>query len=392
MEYAAYTCQGDGIVLYRMYGVGSVVEIPRQIDHFQVKILADHIFAGEISAMCPPEKMSLARLEADEWVRVEKTEYPCSIREMEKDALCKDRVELIRIPEGVRQIGNYAFYGLYFLREVSFPSSMERIGFGMFNGCQRVSRLVFHLDSTADGTPFRPSDRVSTMPVNRVPAGIADEASVGIEDEISAGMSRTDMPAAPLSEKELTPRIMKEVLDALSNEVEAVVMQGEKELYRLRFPEYYEEGKENTPARIIEIIYHGTGHQYRNCFLSRVMQFDRYDDVFPLAAAQEDPKTDIPLVLNRLRSGPEPKEEAIRRYLDYLRGVNEEMMEIILEDREFEPARTLTILDTKEFFTSSNIDTSIQKASECGASGAVSCLMEIRSRRFAGQKRNRYEL
>ena len=257
--------------------------------------------------MCPPEKMSLARLEADEWVRVEKTEYPCSIREMEKDALCKDRVELIRIPEGVRQIGNYAFYGLYFLREVSFPSSMERIGFGMFNGCQRVSRLVFHLDSTADGTPFRPSDRVSTMPVNRVPAGIADEASVGIEDgvsagivdevsvdiadKVSAGMSRTDMPAVPLSEKELTPRIMKEVLDALSNEVEAVVMQDEKELYRLRFPEYYEEGKENTPARIIEIIYHGTGHQYRNCFLSRVMQFDRYDDVFPLAAAQEDPKT-----------------------------------------------------------------------------------------------------
>ncbi len=345
MEYAAYTYQGNGIVLYRMYGVGSVVEVPRQIDHRSVEVLADHIFAGEISAMCPPEKMSLARLDVDEWVKVGEDEYPGSIREMEKDALCKDRVEVIRIPEGVKQIGNYAFYGLYHLREVSFPSSMQRIGWGMFNGCRRTDRLVFHLDG-----------------------------------------------ADALSEKELTPAIMKEVLDALSNEVETIVMQEGREKYRLRFPEYYEEGKENTPARIIEIIYHGTGHQYRNCFLSRVMQFDRYDDIFPLAAAQEDPHTDVPLVLNRLRSGPSPKKEALKRYMDYLRNENKVMMEIILNDREFEPAQTLEMLDQREYFTSSNIDISIQQASARGSSGAVSCLMEIRGRRFSGRKKSRYEL
>ena len=115
------------------------------------------------------------------------------------------------------------------------------------------------------------------------------------------------------------PPVMKEVLDAVANRVEAIVRKDGAEQWRLTFPDYYEEGKENTPARIIDIVYHGTGHKYRNCFLNRGIQFDKYDEVFPFAAAQESTDTCVSIIRNRLRRGPAPKEEWSYRYIDYIR-------------------------------------------------------------------------
>ena len=368
MEYAAYTVQGDHVILYRLYGTGPVVEVPDRIEGKRVEILADHLFANEMSVLCDPKQMSLARLRGNSWevqngeallalLRDAENGTPAGMPELsvedvpvrimktlEKEALCADRVSVVHIPEGVRQIGNYAFYGLYQLREVSFPSTIQKIGWGMFNGCRKVNRLMLELKET----------------------------------------------------QELTPPAMKELLDALPNELDVIVRRGADELYRLRFPAYYEEGKENTPARIIEIIYHGTGHQYRNCFLNRVLQFDRYDEVFPLAAAQENPQTNVHLILNRFRSGPAPKKEIQQRYLEYLRQENTVLMEEILSDPDFSPESELRLLDGLDFFTSTLIDASIQAASRKENTRAVSCLMEIRGRRFAGgsagKSRSRYVL
>lgn len=368
MEYAAYTVQDDHVILYRLYGTGPVVEVPDRIDGRRVEILADHLFADEMSALGDPKQMSLARMEGNSWTGLKgealsaffpdsgcggpagsqenpERELPARVmKTLEKEALRADRVSVVHIPEGVKQIGNYAFYGLYQLREVSFPSTIQRIGWGMFNGCRKVNRLVLELKET----------------------------------------------------QELTPPAMKELLDTLPNELDVIVRRDDEELYRLRFPAYYEEGKENTPARIIEIIYHGTGHQYRNCFLNRVLQFDRYDEVFPLAAAQESPQTNVHLILNRFRSGPAPKKEMQQRYLEYLRREHTVLMDEILSDPDFGPESELRILDGMEFFTLTLIDASIQAASRKGNSRAVSCLMEIRGRRFARgsaeKSRSRYEL
>lgn len=56
---------------------------------------------------------------------------------------------------------------------------------------------------------------------------------------------------------------------------------------RLMFPEFYEEGVENTPARILETHVHGSGILYRNCFQGRKIDFYQYDNAFPHAMAQE---------------------------------------------------------------------------------------------------------
>lgn len=357
MEYAAYTVRGDTVILYRMYGTGPVVFVPDQIDGRRVEILADHLFAREMSVLCDRSQLLLAENRGSSWTALQREECAAKsdlLRRLEEEALCGDRVSSVHIPEGVRQIGNYAFYGLYRLREVSFPSSMNRIGWGMFNGCRVTDRIILHLSPPGKGqTLSRP-------------------------------------------EEGITPCLMKEVVDALPNELDVIVKQGDGELYRLRFPAYYEEGKENTPARIIEIIYHGTGHQYRNCFLNRKLQLDLYDEVFPLAAAQESPLTNVQLILNRLRSGYCVKEDIMQRYLEYLRREDRTMMEVILEDEEFDPVLTFRMLDEKGFFTAMVLDASIQTASQRKVPAAVSCLMEIRSRRFGGKTggrmRTRYEL
>ena len=62
----------------------------------------------------------------------------------------------------------------------------------------------------------------------------------------------------------------------------------EEKQSRLFYPEYYEEAVENTPARIVETHFHGTGYQYRQSFLRGEIDYRKYDDIFPVAAVQED--------------------------------------------------------------------------------------------------------
>ena len=345
MEYAAYTIQGDGVTLYRLYGTGPAVEVPARIDGRKVTKLADHLFADEMSVLCDSKQMLLAVQKGSEWIKLEEGQTAASRSLLGQEALCGEKVGAVYIPEGVRQIGNYAFYGLYQLKEVCFPSTLQRIGWGMFNACRRTERIVFRLTEPEDG-----------------------------RDTYE------------------TPAMMKEVVDSLSNEIDAVVIRGEEEWYRLRFPAYYEEGKENTPARIIEIIYHGTGYQYRNCFLNRRIQFDKYDEVFPFAAAQESTDTCISIIRNRLRRGPAPKEEWMHRYIEYIRSESSALIRSILEDTETDPVSELEVLDRNEYFTSDIIDVFITCSSERKRSDAVSYLMDVKRRRFAPSRKSKYEL
>ena len=361
MEYAEYIDKNEYVILYRLYGEGGVAEIPQTICGKTVKILADHLFANEPSVQYDKgqiRRCALNGLPGEESPedkaadRAEDTaEDPAAdtASPVREKALCGSCVEMIRIPEGVEAVGNYAFYGCQNLKEVSFPSTMKRIGYGMFNGCGRVRRLEFHLEDNGD--------------------------------------RRADIPCS-----EQTPPIMKEVLDAVSDRIEAVVRCGAQELWRLTFPDYYEEGRENTPARIIEIVYHGTGYQYRNCFLNRRIQPGKYDEVFPYAQAQESTDTCISIARNRLRCAPEPAEKWMNRYIEYLRSEERALMEAVLSDTEHDPVGELKILSCAGFFTSSNIDSFIETASQHRRSDAVSFLMNVKHQQFSSARAGRYEL
>lgn len=64
---------------------------------------------------------------------------------------------------------------------------------------------------------------------------------------------------------------LKEILSEVGEELR-VHLYGKVEAM-LWFPEYYEEGVENTPARILMTEVHGSGLYYRNCFQGKYFIF-----------------------------------------------------------------------------------------------------------------------
>ena len=127
--------------------------------------------------------------------------------------------------------------------------------------------------------------------------------------------------------KEVLSEIREELCVRLNGVIDAV----------LWFPEYYEEGVENTPARILMTHVHGSGLYYRNCFLGKAFHFTEYDQRFEHALAQESPDFLRELVFGRLSHPWELTGEAKNRYENYLQANYEKIaMDFIRQKREEE--------------------------------------------------------
>ena len=178
--------------------------------------------------------------------------------------------QIIRIPSGVKKIGRYGFYNCRNLEELWFSSDFTDLGSGAFTGCHRIRRLEVFMNSEQSG--------------------------------------------------------LKEILSEVGEELR-VHLYGKMEAM-LWFPEYYEEGVENTPARILMTEIHGSGLYYRNCFQGKVFHFLEYDKRFEMARAQESSEFLRELVYGRLHWQEGLTDDAKARYELYL----SEHMEQIASD------------------------------------------------------------
>lgn len=178
-------------------------------------------------------------------------------------ALCGSRLKGIHLPATLRKIGAYAFYNCSGLEYFSFHGSLKDLGAGLFTGCHHVRQLLLTLDET--------------------------------------GVS-----------------CLQEILMELNEELKLVIYRDNEEA-RLVFPEFYEEGVENTPARILMTQMHGSGMHFRNCFYQKRFDFHVYDSCFFRAKAQENRDLVLELVLGRLRFPMGLGEEGRTDYEKYLR-------------------------------------------------------------------------
>lgn len=176
----------------------------------------------------------------------------------------------LTIPASVKRVGKYAFYNCSELNELSFTGSLKDLGAGAFTGCHHIKKLNISLEK--------------------------DEATQ-----------------------------LKDVLAEIPEEV-CVDYTENGEFARLMFPEFFEEGIENTPARIIEHHTHGSGMHYRNCFVRRRLQFAEYDRCFSYAQSQERFAFVIKLVLGRLQYPYQLSESARKIYTSYLEEHFEEAL------------------------------------------------------------------
>lgn len=173
-----------------------------------------------------------------------------------------DTIREVILPGGISRIGRYAFYNCRELESLEFPGRLRDIGAGAFTGCHRVRKLTVRME----------------------------------EDETTC---------------------LREILMELPEEMRVAYI-SDRGKANLLFPEFFEEGVENTPARIIVTHLHGSGMQYRNCFVQKKLQFAEYDRCFALAKAQEDEKLLAELSMSRLMYPLELSEKARTQYAGFL--------------------------------------------------------------------------
>ena len=392
MDVIDYIDRSTYVILFRVYTESDTIQIPEQIDGKPVRELADHAFADEPSVLyAESEKRRAVRSghfgtfqstgagasAASTHSSGERTERPdasvnavvqnnqlvgdvcrpvtgrpdasvnAAVQNSERlstlpPSLCGRRLRAVILPDALAAIGNYAFYGCDNLKTVSFPASIRRIGSGLFNSCPALSVLVF----------------------------------------------RQAVSAAPPA----TPALLQEVLRTVNHEVEVRLQDPSgQDAVRLLFPEYYEEPKENTPARIIEIIWHGTGYQYRQCFLQRKLQYSQYDSLLPAADAQEMPQTLVRLCLDRLITPAELSRVHLESYVSCLRKRPDALWTFLLADQETDLTDWLRVLERSGYFTEERLDQMIDQASSAGRADASVYLMDLRRRMFRPSSGSKYD-
>lgn len=297
-----YDVKENEICLKRCYGTEERIEVPAQIEGMPVTVLASYIF-------------SQARREPDQ-----------------KAAICGNQVKEIVLPDTVREIGNYAFYGCYYLEALTLSHRTHDIAGGAFTGCRHLKNLTFRMEQ-AEGY------------------------------------------------------CMKDVLSEVHHELKVKLVYPNA-VCTLLFPEYYEEAVENTPARQLETQFHGSGYSYRQCFQDGVFQFGEYDRLFQEAQNLESEDFCIELAVTRLMEKARLSQDAEGVYQSYLM---EHRMSAAGWCIEFEQNETLEFLTRFIDWQEEELSDLIKEANAKGRLEIQSVLMDYKYQHF-GKKKKTFDL
>ena len=244
-------------------------------------------------------------------------------------------IEEIEIPQGIEILGKYTFYGCRSLKTLKRFDDVKEIGGGSFTGCSSLRNLVMFLK----------------------------------EDGVSC---------------------IKDVVSETFHEMYvSIVFLNTDERAELIFPEYYEEGVENTPARILETHFHGCGYKYRQCFTDKKVDYKRYDSLFSTALVYEKEEILIPMAVGRLLYPYQLAKEAEKNYEAYVRENLEKCARFYLEKSNWH--EVYEYFGRKNFWSREALENIIEEASEKKAVDIAGYLMEEKRKKFAG-KEKKFEL
>jgi len=228
-----------------------------------------------------------------------------------------DNLSELHLSRGIRQLGRYAFYRCSALSRLVMGNALLDIGGGALTGCRSVREVEI----------FFTGDAKSAL-------------------------------RSLVSEERYTIHARLHYPDG-----EADVL----------FPEHYEEAEENTPARILYTVHHGSGGYYRQCFYDRELDFKKYDELLPYAVAEDHPETVVQLALGRLRFPYHLRASAGADYLDYLR---QEIVAAAVYLAGKEDVESIRYLGRMGLWTKEAVEAGIDLASEEKKTGILSVFME----------------
>lgn len=235
----------------------------------------------------------------EEYVKVPETMEGLPVLELGPYALEGSAIREIELPACLERIGRYAFYNCEKLEHIELPEGMKDIGSGAFTGAHKIKKICLYV----------PDENMKLIVLMEIISEVVEAVEVILRfskplEEIRAESSHTD-----------------------GREI------------RLIFPEYYELGVENTPGRNIISEYFGTGLKYRNCFVSRQLQYEEYDKLFELSGSVEKTDVMMELALRRLIYPYKLKDKYKECYLRWISDHAEDILTLLIEEKRLEDIR-----------------------------------------------------
>lgn len=315
-----YERNKTGICVNRVFGYDGIVEIPDTLNGFPVTELGAYIFSDHI--------------DVSELNKKKETGIYCTENGTEETPAddmpqaAGNQVEEICLPRFLRKIGRYAFYNCFKLRRLKFCGEMKDLGAGALTGCHKMEQITVETDENGQSA---------------------------LRDFL------TELP-----------------------ETLRVDMKTDGELGRFWFPEFFEEGVENTPARILENHVHGSGIRYRNSFVNKKLHTLEYDKLFPYAVAWEQECIVLNLALDRILYPMSMTGEAREKYLIYIKEHSQQAVALLGEKKEYEAMQNILkeIVPDRE-----TTEKMLETAQSSGDSRWVSILMNELGRHGRKQRK-----
>lgn len=251
---------------------------------------------------------------------------------------CGDNITAVHLPGQVKEVGNYAFYGCRNLKLFHTTDRLTRMGSGVFTGCR------------------------------------LEEVEIDFYESAKS--------------------CLKEILTDIRYEIMATLKYPEGETAKVLFPEYYADAVENTPARIVETHYYGSGGDYRECFYRRELDFEKYDRMFILSQARDEALATANLAAARLLHPYRLSETSKEQYRSYIKEhmimLAGKWIKMIAENKTMsagEPSLVIEYCLREQLFTKESIEEAIAQAVQHGQAELAGRLMEEQKLHFRRKKK-----
>lgn len=313
-----YIPVSGGAALLSCRGSGSAVYLPDTVDGLPLLEIRPYAFSD-------PEAAAARLLPGAE---IRSAQTGPSVPGENGQFLGGPSLRELRLPRGIRSIGEYAFYNCTKLSLLRLPEGAAQIGNGALMNCVALEKIL--IDSSPD-----------------------------------------------------QKTCLRELLTEVQREVRVIFESAEGRSVWI-FPEYYEESVENTPARIFEYHIYGAGYRYRQCFLEDRLDVENYDEQFLKAKNETKPESLLRIALGRLRHPFRLSPPAAERYRTCLK--ENEVSAAVLLVREDDP-EGLSFLAGNGIFTQNGMETVAEEASRLGHAGCLAVLLREQRRLFAPKKK-----
>lgn len=304
----------------------------------------------------------------------------------------------IGLPDSIEQIGNGAFSGCKFLKQMQLPQGLTSVGDELFSHCDGLSKVEFGPNISSLGHySFHNCKNLKELYLPDSVTAIGKYTFYNCTAlhtlRLPAGLTELGIGAFKNCDILNTIRLgghtfMKSIVADFSQKFTFIMEYSEAEKAVLLFPDFVYEYIENYPARQFQEVNYGSGHFYRQCISNYDIDYRRYDELFPIAVREESFEISLQIAMNRLAYPYALQEEKKEAYLDFLKEHSVQGAEIFLKAGD---VVSLQKMGSWDVFTEESMDVLLEMAGAFQKAEALSYLLDYQHTHFQ-KKEKTFEL